>query len=73
MDRRLGEREFLAGDYSIADIATWPWIARYKWQTMDLNVYPALKRWYINIAKRPAVQRGYHVPQQVQELPIPDQ
>lgn len=73
LDRRLGEREFLAGDYSIADIATWPWIARYKWQTMDLNAYPALKRWYIAIAKRPAVQRGYHIPQQVQELPIPEE
>lgn len=72
LDRRLAGQQYLAGDYSIADIATWPWIARYEWQTMDLNMFPDLKRWYLSIAERPAVQRGFHVPMQVQELPIPD-
>jgi len=71
LDRRLADREYLAGDYSIADIATFPWIARHDYQTMDLNDYPNLKRWYLVIAERPAVRRGYHVPARVQEIPIP--
>ena len=66
-----GEHPFLAGDYSIADIATWPWVSRYEWQTVDLNEFPNVKRWYLEIAKRPAVQRGYDVPSKVGELPIP--
>lgn len=72
MDTRLADREYLAGDYSIADIASWPWISRFEWQTMDLNDYPSLKRWYLTIAERPAVVRGYHVPHKVQELPVPE-
>ena len=71
MDKRLGESEYLAGDYSIADIATWPWVSRYDFQTIDLNDYPNVKRWYLKIAKRPAVEKGYHVPSKVGELPIP--
>ena len=47
-----------AGEYSIADIATWPWISRYEWQRIDLNLYPNVKRWYLQIASRPAVQKG---------------
>ncbi len=71
LDRRLCEHEYLADAYSIADIATWPWISRFQWQTMDLNRYPHLKRWYLAIAERPAVQRGFHVPAKVQEVPMP--
>jgi GSH-dependent disulfide-bond oxidoreductase len=71
LDRRLAEAEYLAGEYSIADIATWPWIARYEWQDIDLNRYPHVKRWYLAIAGRPAVQRGYHVPKQVAPIPLP--
>ncbi len=71
LDRRLEEHEYIAGDYSIADIATWPWISRFEWQTMDLNDFPNVKRWYLAIAERPAVQRGYHVPKKVNELPMP--
>ncbi len=73
LDRRLGEAAYLAGeDYSIVDMATWPWISRFDWQTMDLNDYPNVKRWYLDIVARPAVQRGYHVPKKVQEIPMPD-
>jgi GSH-dependent disulfide-bond oxidoreductase len=72
LDRRLGEVEYLAGEYSIVDMATWPWISRFDWQTMDLNEFPNVKRWYLDIAARPAVQRGYHVPKKVQEIPMPD-
>ena len=71
LDRRLGETEYLAGAYSIADIATWPWIARYPRQRMDLRAYPNLLRWYLDIADRPAVQRGYDVPKKVEDIPIP--
>jgi GST-like protein len=71
MDQRLAERAFLAGDYSIADIATWPWISRFEWQQIDLNDYPNVKRWYEAVADRPAVQKGYHVPSVANEIPRP--
>jgi GSH-dependent disulfide-bond oxidoreductase len=71
LDRRLAEAEYLAGDYSIADIATWPWVARFEWQDVNLNRFPHVKRWYVGVAKRPAVQRGYDVPRQVAPIPLP--
>ena len=71
LDRRLGEADYLVGDYSVVDIATWPWIARWDWQTMDLNEFPNLKRWYLAIAERPAVRRGFDIPAKVQEIPMP--
>lgn len=71
LDRRLGQEPYLAGEYSIADVATWPWIARYERQRMDLHDYPNLLRWYLDIAGRPTVQRGYDVPEKVEELPLP--
>ena len=72
LDKQLAETEYLAGDYSIADIATWPWIARFDWQTIDLNDYPNVKRWYLAIADRPPVKRGFDVPKKVQDIPMPD-
>ena len=71
LNTQLGLHEYVAGEYSIADIAIWPWISRFEWQTIDLNQYPNVKRWYVTIANRPAVQRGYHVPKKVQEIPMP--
>jgi len=71
LDTQLKEHEYLTGDLSIADIATWPWISRYEFQQMDLNDYPRLKDWYLRIAERPAVQRGYAVPQTL-SVPIPE-
>ena len=71
LNKRLKEREFICEDYSIVDIATWPWISRYEFQQMDLNDYPSLKAWYMRIASRPAVQRGYAVPLD-QPVPLPD-
>ena len=71
LDRRLEGRDFVAGDYSIADIAIWPWISRFEWQEIDLNNFPNVKRWYTTIASRPAVQRGYKVPKDVGEIPMP--
>jgi GSH-dependent disulfide-bond oxidoreductase len=71
LDKRLDGDEFVAGEYSVADIAIWPWISRFEWQTIDLSQYPNVKRWYLAIAQRPAVQRGYHVPNKVSEIPMP--
>jgi GSH-dependent disulfide-bond oxidoreductase len=62
LDRRLGEAEFLAGDYSIADIATWPWAARWEWQGVDWAEFPNARRWFDAIGARPAVHRGMAVP-----------
>ena len=72
MDKRLGEVLYLAGDeYSIADIATWPWLSRFDWQGIDLNDFQNVRRWYVEIAERPAVQRGYDVPTKVSDIPLP--
>lgn len=72
MNERLADNEYLNGDdYSIADIAVWPWIARHDWQTVDLNDYPNVARWYTAIANRPAVQKGWNVPQTDQKIPMP--
>ena len=62
LDQRLGEHEYLADEYSIADIATYPWVARYEWHKTDLTHYPHVKRWFDAISERPAVQRGMKVP-----------
>jgi GSH-dependent disulfide-bond oxidoreductase len=58
-DRRLSDREFLAGDYSIADMATYPWIFQYERQGQDLNDFPNLKRWFEAIHNRAAVAAAY--------------
>ena len=71
LDRRLAGREFVADEYSIADIAIWPWISRFEWQTIDMGQYANVKRWYLDIAKRPAVQCGYDVPKKVGDIPMP--
>ena len=62
LDRRLGEVEYLAGDYSIADIATYPWVALYEWHKTDLADFPNVTRWFDAFSARPAVQRGMKVP-----------
>lgn len=71
LDHQLEENEYVAGDYSIADIALWPWASRFEWQQVDLDDFDNVKRWYQAIAARPAVQRGYHVPAKVGEIPMP--
>ena len=72
LDKRLSESAYLTGDeYSIADIATWPWISRYEWQGVDFKNYPNALRWYQDIAARPAVQRGFIVPNPA-EIPMPE-
>lgn len=61
LERRLGEAEYLATEYSIADMAVFPWIRPYRWQGQDLANYPAIRRWYDAMKARPAVQRGLAV------------
>ncbi|GAA5786428.1 glutathione binding-like protein [Chitiniphilus shinanonensis] len=65
MDKRLADREFLAGDYSIADIASYPWVVPYQNQGQRLEDYPNLKRWFDAIAARPATQRAYARAQEI--------
>ena len=62
MDRHLAGRPFFAGEYTIADIAIYPWVARHEWHRVDLGSYPNVKRWYEAIGERPAVARGMAVP-----------
>ena len=71
LDRRLEGRESVADEYSIADIAIWPWISRFEWQEINLDKFPNVKRWYTAIASRPAVQRGYKQPKDVGDIPMP--
>lgn len=71
LNERVKDREYLATDYSIADMATWPWVARWEWHEMEWRNYPYLKDWYIRIAQRPAVQRGYAVPSDTGRIPLP--
>jgi GST-like protein len=62
LNTRLSETAYLADEYSIADIATYPWVARHEWHRVDLAAFPAVKRWYDTISARPAVVRGMAVP-----------
>lgn len=59
MDRQLAKQHYLAGDYSIADIACWPWVVPHERQGQDLGEFPHLQRWFENIRQRPAVERGF--------------
>jgi GST-like protein len=73
LNRRLEDNEYLVGsEYTIADIATWPWISRFEWHTVDMNEFPNVVRWYKAIAARPAVEKGYHIPvHQPDGIPLP--
>lgn len=71
MNKRLADRPFLAGDYSIADMAAWPWVVPHKNQGQDLADFPNLKRWFEAIEARPAVQKGFAVGKELRK-PITD-
>ena len=72
LDERLEQSKFLAGDkYTIADIATWPWIARHEWHDVGLKNYKNLTRWYLEIAKRDAVIKGYDFMNRGEIIPKP--
>ncbi len=72
LDERLEQSKFLAGEnYSIADIATWPWIARHEWHDIGLKNYKNLTRWYLEIADREAVIKGYNFMKKGEAIPKP--
>jgi GST-like protein len=63
LDARLAAHEYLASDaYSIADIATYPWVARWEWHELDWTKFPNVDRWFKALGARPAVKRGMAVP-----------
>ncbi|MBT3399206.1 MAG: glutathione S-transferase [Rhodospirillaceae bacterium] len=72
LDKRLEGRDYIVDEYSIADMAVWPWAARHNWQEIDLNEYPNVRRWYMSVLDRPAVQRAWNIPENDQPLPIPE-
>jgi len=69
LDKQLEGQDYICGDYSIADMACWPWIARYEWQRVDLTQFPNVLRWYKALRSRDAVVKGYQVPKDVGEVP----
>ena len=72
LDERLAQSKFLAGDnYSIADIATWPWIARHPRHDIGLDKFNNLSRWFTEIARRPAVVKGYKFMDEKEEITLP--
>ena len=70
LDQQLVGRDFVAGEYSIADMAIWPWAARFEFQKVDLHNFPNVLRWYRKISLRPAVRAGYSIPVET-SIPIP--
>jgi len=62
LDKHLATREHLGSEYSLADIATYPWVARHEWHKVELADFPSVQRWFDQIGARPQVQRGMKVP-----------
>ncbi len=71
LNKRLCDRPFLAGDYSIADMASYPWVVPYERQGQNLDDFPHLKRWFDTIKERPATQRAYAKAKEINPSPPP--
>jgi len=69
LDERLSRREYIVDEYSIADISIWPWIARFERHQINLDEYPNVLRWYLEISNRAAVIKGYNVVGDYYEIP----
>ena len=69
LDRRLEGRNYICDDYSIVDMACWPWVSRYEWQQVNLTDYPNVRSWYQRLLTRDAVQKGYQVPKHMGGVP----
>ncbi len=69
LNRQLQGRDYICDDYSIADMACWPWVSRYEWHKILLDDYPNVKAWYQRLLAREAVRKGYQVPKNVGEIP----
>ena len=70
LNKQLSKSLFVVEDYSIADIAIWPWVSRYEWQEINLSEFPNVRSWYKRILAREPVQKGYHIPTQLSDIPI---
>ncbi len=70
LNKRLADREFVAGDYSIADMACYPWIVPHSKQGQNLDDFPHLKRWFGAIRERPATQRAYALAKEINPAPV---
>ncbi len=70
LDERLAGREFVADELSVADIAIWTWASRWDYQQIEIDDFPNVRRWYVQLAERPAFQRGYAVPAE-EAIPLP--
>ena len=71
LDTQLSKNKYICNEYSIADIAIWPWVARFERHQINLKNYPNVLRWYINMSKRTAVIKGYNIIGDFNEIPIP--
>jgi GSH-dependent disulfide-bond oxidoreductase len=69
LDEQLNGREFIAGEYSIADMASYPWIVPHERHGQKLDEFPNLKRWFLSIGRRPAVQRAYDIAKKINTKP----
>jgi GST-like protein len=69
LDKRLSDREFIAGDYSIADMASYPWVFKHPYLQLRLVRFPNLKRWFETIERRPAVIRAYEIGASINTMP----
>ena len=69
LNTRLEGRDYVCDEYSIADMAIWPWASRHEWQEIDLADYPNVRAWYQRLLARDAVVKGYHVPKKMGEIP----
>ena len=70
LDDQLKEKEYLADDFSIADIATWPWVRRHKWAGVEIEKLSNLRRWMKNLENRPAFQKGIEIPYKLDQSNI---
>ncbi|MCX7149985.1 MAG: glutathione S-transferase N-terminal domain-containing protein [Rhodocyclales bacterium] len=73
LNKHLAEREFIAGGYSIADMACYPWIVPHEKQGQNLDNFPQLKRWFAAIRERPATQRAYALAKEINPAPVVDE
>ncbi|CDN92718.1 glutathione S-transferase family protein [Agrobacterium tumefaciens] len=69
LNDRLNEREFVAGDFSIADIAIWPWVSRFARHRINLDDFPAVQTWYRHLGQRESFKRGYRIPFATSDVP----
>ena len=72
LDTRLADNEWLAGEYSIADIANWAWVRTHEWSGVSIDGLENLTRWHETLAARPACQRGIEVPERREDVPVED-